>query len=234
MLELQGVCFSKDNKKILDDINIKLDNNKFYCLTGPNGSGKSTLAKVIMGLEKVDSGKIYFNNIDITDLSIDERAQLGIGYAFQQAVCFKGITVHNLLEIASGQKLDRKDACSLLSKVGLCALEYIDREVNKTLSGGELKRIEIVTLLARNPKLAIFDEPEAGIDLWSFKSLNEVFKEVQSSSKEITFVISHQEKILDIADEILLMDKGKITKLDSNNTIISCHKGCCKGVGINE
>ena len=219
MLELQGVCFSKDNKKILDDINIKLDNNKFYCLTGPNGSGKSTLAKVIMGLEKVDSGKIYFNNIDITDLSIDERAQLGIGYAFQQAVCFKGITVHNLLEIASGQKLDRK---------------YIDREVNKTLSGGELKRIEIVTLLARNPKLAIFDEPEAGIDLWSFKSLNEVFKEVQSSSKGITFVISHQEKILDIADEILLMDKGKITKLDSNNTIISCHKGCCKGVGINE
>ena len=165
MLELQHICFERQNKKILDDINLKIDTNKFIAITGPNGSGKSTLVKIIMGTEKPDSGKVILDGKDITNLSINERAKLGVGFAFQQPVKFKGITVYDLLKIASNKDIDKKEACEILSQVGLCAKEYVDREVNGSLSGGELKRIEIATVFLRKSKLTIFDEPEAGIDL---------------------------------------------------------------------
>ena len=231
MLELIDICFSRDNKNILKNVNLKIDNNKMIVITGPNGSGKSTLAKIIMGIEMPDSGQIIWNGVDITNKKIHERAALGIGFAFQQPVCFKGITVHDLLNIASEKKLSKKEACDILSKVGLCALEYIDREINKSLSGGELKRIEIASILARNPKLAIFDEPEAGIDLWSFQNLNQVFKQIQASSAGITLVISHQERILQIADSIILMENGQIQKMDTKENMISSifqETKCCK------
>ena len=184
---------------------------------GPNGAGKSTTIKIMCGILTPDSGKIIFNGIDITNLSIDERANMGIGYAFQQPVCFKGITVYDLLSFATNNKINKVDACKILYKVGLNALEYIDREVNKSLSGGELKRIELATVIARNPIVSIFDEPEAGIDLWSFNNLNEVFKEIQDTNKGINLVISHQERILNIADKIILMEKGKIVKFDNKD-----------------
>ena len=195
MLELIDISFKRDNKQILEKINLKLDLGKFYVITGPNGSGKSSLAKIIMGIEKPDSGKILFNKIDITNKSIDERARMGISFAFQQPINFKGLTVFDLLKIAINKDLTKDKACDILSKVGLCALNYVDREVNNSLSGGELKRIEIATVLARNPKLAIFDEPEAGIDLWSFQNLISVFKYIQNNFQGITLVISHQERI---------------------------------------
>ena len=232
MLELKNVCFTRDNKKILDNVNLKLQDNGFYVITGPNGSGKSTLAKMIMGIIKPDSGQIYYNGMDITNLSIDERAHLKIGFAFQQPVCFKGITVYDLLKFATGKALDRKEACSILSKVGLCALEYIDREVNKSLSGGELKRIEIATLIAQNPNLAIFDEPEAGIDLWSFKNLTQIFQDIKNEQNKITLIISHQERILNLADKIILMESGKIKKIDVKEKInldLNIVSLCCKG-----
>ncbi len=234
MLELIDICFTRDHKKILDHVNLQLEKEKFYAITGPNGSGKSTLAKIIMGIEKPDSGRILLDGIDITEKTIDERAKLGFGFAFQQPVCFKGITVFDLLKIATGKEIKKQEACSILSKVGLCALNYIDREVNNSLSGGELKRIEIATILARNPKIAIFDEPEAGIDLWSFRSLNRVFQQVQQANQGITLVISHQEKILNIADWIILMEEGKINKIDTKNNMISCifqEAKCCIGGG---
>lgn len=234
MLELIDICFTRDHKKILDHVNLQLEKEKFYAITGPNGSGKSTLAKIIMGIEKPDSGRILLDGIDITEKTIDERAKLGFGFAFQQPVCFKGITVFDLLKIATGKEIKKQEACSILFKVGLCALNYIDREVNNSLSGGELKRIEIATILARNPKIAIFDEPEAGIDLWSFHSLNRVFQQVQQANQGITLVISHQEKILNIADWIILMEEGKINKIDTKNNMISCifqEAKCCIGGG---
>ena len=237
MLELIDISFKRDNKQILDKINLKLDENKFYVITGPNGSGKSSLAKIIMGIEKPDSGKIIFNGVDITDKSIDERAKLGISFAFQQPVSFKGLTVYDLLKIAINKELTKNNACDILSKVGLCALNYVDREVNNSLSGGELKRIEIATVMSRNPKLAIFDEPEAGIDLWSFQNLISVFKYIQENSKGITLVISHQERILNISDQIILLEDGKIKKVGSKNimmNIIFKEETCCKGVGICE
>ena len=230
MIELIDIYFERDNKIILNNINLKLEKNKFYSLTGPNGSGKSTLAKVIMGLTIPDKGKILFNGEDITNKSIDERAKLGIGFAFQTPVCFKGITVYDLLSVASNKSLTKKEACDILSKVGLCALEYIDREVNKSLSGGELKRIEIASVIARDPKFAIFDEPEAGIDLWSFRNLNKIFKQISDDNNSMTLVISHQEKILNMADKVILMENGNIVNFDScenvMNSIIS--KPCCK------
>lgn len=233
MIELKNISFKKNNKIILDNINLKLEDEKFYCLTGPNGSGKSTLAKIIMGIENPDSGKIYLNNIDITDKTLTERANLGIGFAFQQPIRFKGITVFDLLKFATRKNITRKEACEYLSKVGLCALEYVDREVNNSLSGGELKRIEIATIIARNPSVAIFDEPEAGIDLWSFQNLNKIFKELEANYKGVTLVISHQERILDIADEIILLEQGKITKRGNGkemlNSILYDSK-CCKKV----
>lgn len=236
MIELVDIYFERDNKIILNNINLKLEKNKFYSLTGPNGSGKSTLAKVIMGLTIPDKGKILYNGEDITNKSIDERAKLGIGFAFQTPVCFKGITVYDLLSVASNKNITKKEACDILSKVGLCALEYIDREVNKSLSGGELKRIEIATVIARNPKFAIFDEPEAGIDLWSFNNLNKVFKNIQENNDATTLVISHQEKILDISDEIILMENGKIKKVGSKKEVMDGlnSKQCCKVGDMNE
>ena len=237
MLELIDISFKRDNKQILNKVNLKLDEEKFYVITGPNGSGKSSLVKIIMGIEKPDSGKIIFNGIDITDKSIDERAKLGIGFAFQQPVSFKGLTVYDLLKIAVNKELTKSNACDILSKVGLCALNYVDREVNNSLSGGELKRIEIATVMARNPKLAIFDEPEAGIDLWSFQNLTEVFKQIQEQSKGITLVISHQERILNIADQIILLEAGQIKKIGHKSImldIILHEETCCKGVNICE
>ena len=236
MIELVDIYFERDNKIILNNINLKLEKNKFYSLTGPNGSGKSTLAKVIMGLTIPDKGKILYNGEDITNKSIDERAKLGIGFAFQTPVCFKGITVYDLLSVASNKNITKKEACDILSRVGLCALEYIDREVNKSLSGGELKRIEIATVIARNPKFAIFDEPEAGIDLWSFNNLNKVFKNIQENNDATTLVISHQEKILDISDEIILMENGKIKKVSSKKEVMDGlnSKQCCKVGDMNE
>ena len=219
MLELQEICFERGGKKILDHINLKLDIDKFYVITGPNGSGKSTLAKIIMGIEKPDSGKVIINGEDITNKSIDERAKLGIGFAFQQPVTFKGLTVYDLLKLATNKELTKKEACDILSKVGLCALEYVDREVNRSLSGGELKRIEIASIIARHPNVAIFDEPEAGIDLWSFQNLTEVFKELGRTSTGTTLVISHQERILNIADEIILMSQGKIEKMGKKEDV---------------
>ena len=233
MIELKNIRFKKDNKIILDSINLKLEDEKFYCITGPNGSGKSTLAKIIMGIEQPTEGKIYLNGVDITDKSIDERAKMGIAFAFQQPVRFKGITVFDLLKFATSKNITRKDACEYLSKVGLCALEYVDREVNASLSGGELKRIEIATIIARNPSIAIFDEPEAGIDLWSFQNLNTVFKELGATSKGVTLVISHQERILDIADEIILLENGHITKTGTSKEMLDsllCETKCCKKV----
>lgn len=232
MLEIEDICFERNNKKILDHINMKLDLNKFIAITGPNGSGKSTLAKIIMGIEKPDSGNIIFNGQDITNLESDERARLGIGFAFQQPVKFKGITVYDLLKIASKKEINKVEACKILSKVGLCAKEYVDREVNSSLSGGELKRIEIATVVARESILTIFDEPEAGIDLWSFNNLIEVFEDMRNLIKGTTLIISHQERILNIADEVILMRNGKIEKVGKSSDILKedlCKNGsCCK------
>ena len=231
MLELKNINFKRDNKVILNNINLTLEDDKFYCITGPNGSGKSTLAKVIMGLVTPDTGTIIYNGKDITKLSVNERTKLGIGFAFQQPVTFKGLTVYDLLKIATGKEVSKKDACDILSKVGLCAKEYIDRELNNSLSGGELKRIEIATIIARSPELSIFDEPEAGIDLWSFKYLTGIFKEIGTKKKGTTIVISHQERILSIADGIILLEAGKIKEVGNSNTMldniltIDCVKG---------
>lgn len=221
MLELKNISFERDNKKILDNINLKIDSDKFVAITGPNGSGKSTLVKIIMGIEKQDQGQILLEGQDITNLSINERAKLGIGFAFQQPVKFKGITVYDILKLAAEKDLNRKEACDILSKVGLCAKEYIDREVNGSLSGGELKRIEIAGVAVRGSKFAIFDEPEAGIDLWSFQSLIKVFEEMRQIVKGTTLVISHQERILDIADEVILLKEGKIEKIGKKEDILT-------------
>ena len=215
MIELKNISFIKDNKKILDNINLKLDDTKFYALTGPNGSGKSTLAKIIMGLIAPTSGSIIYNGKDITNKNITERANMGIAFAFQQPVKFKGITVFDLLKFAMNKDINRMDACKYLAKVGLCAKDYVERVIDNSLSGGELKRIEIASILARNPQVAIFDEPEAGIDLWSFKALNNIFKELEKTNNGVTLVITHQERILDIADEIILLENGTIKKIGS-------------------
>ena len=230
MLELQNIYFERDNRKILNDINLKIDTNKFIAITGPNGSGKSTLVKIIMGIEKPDSGKIIFQGKDITELSIEKRANLGMSFAFQQPVKFKGMTVFDLLRIASKKEITKKEACEILSQVGLCAREYVDREVNGSLSGGELKRIEIATVAIRQTKLTIFDEPEAGIDLWSFNNLIEIFENMREIVKGTTLIISHQEKILEIADEIILMKSGKIDKIETSEEFLknNVSKTCCK------
>lgn len=220
MLELKDICFTRDNKKILDHVNLTIDTDKFVVITGPNGSGKSTLAKIIMGIEKPDEGKVILEGQDITELSIDERAKIGIGFAFQQPVRFKGITVFELLKLSSGKEINRKEACDILSKVGLCAKEYVDREVNASLSGGELKRIEIASVAVRNSKFTIFDEPEAGIDLWSFQSLTKIFEDMRKIVKGTTLIISHQERIIDIADEIILMKDGKIEKIGKKEELL--------------
>jgi len=221
LLELKNICFKRENRKILDNINLELDLGKFVAITGPNGSGKSTLVKIIMGIEKPDSGEVWLDGKNITNLSIDERAKLGISFAFQQPVKFKGITVFDLLKIAGQKDMTKIEACEILSKVGLCAKEYVDREVNNSLSGGELKRIEIATVALRGAKLAIFDEPEAGIDLWSFSNLIDVFEKMGELIKGTTLIISHQERILNIADEVILMKEGKIAEIGNSKEILS-------------
>ena len=231
MIELIDIYFERDNKIILNNINLKLEKNKFYSLTGPNGSGKSTLAKVIMGLTIPDKGKILFNGEDITNKSIDERAKLGIGFAFQTPVCFKGITVYDLIKLSAGKDITKKEACDILSKVGLCAKEYVDREINSSLSGGELKRIEIATVAVRNSKLTIFDEPEAGIDLCSFNNLIKIFEDMREKTKGTTLIISHQERILDIADKVILLNNGEIEKIGESKDLmknIIPKTNCCK------
>ena len=220
MLELKHVSFQRDNKQILDDINLKIGSNDFIAITGPNGSGKSTLAKIIMGIEKPDAGKIVFKGKDITNLSVDEKANMGISFAFQQPVKFKGINVYDLLKMAAKKDINRGQACEVLSKVGLCAKEYLDREINNSLSGGELKRIEIATVAVRGTKLTIFDEPEAGIDLWSFNNLIEIFEEMSNIIKGTTLIISHQERILNIADKVILLEDGKISRIGDSKDII--------------
>ena len=231
MLRLENVCFFKDNKDILKDINLEVEEGKFIAITGPNGSGKSTLAKIIMGIEKPTSGKIFFDGEDITELSIDQRANKGMGFAFQQPVKFKGISVYDLLKLAAEKDVSRAEACEYLSAVGLCAKEYIDREVNASLSGGELKRIEIATVALRKTRLTIFDEPEAGIDLWSFSNLIEVFEDMRRLINGSIIIISHQERILNIADVIILMNEGRIEQIGDKNISLGnvLKKGeCCK------
>ena len=225
MLELRNLSFSVDDggvqKEIIHDLSITIGNGKFVVITGPNGSGKSTLARLIMGIEKPTTGKIFFEGQDITDTGITERAKLGVSFAFQQPVRFKGIRVIDLLRLASGKEINITDACSYLSEVGLCARDYINREINSSLSGGELKRIEIATLLARQTRLSVFDEPEAGIDLWSFQNLIRIFENMRKNIKDSSIVIiSHQERILNIADEIVLLVDGKIKKTGSAADIL--------------
>ena len=217
MLELKNISFevTEDDKDkgILRDINLTIDNNKFVVITGPNGGGKSTLAKIIAGIEKPTKGQIIFDGQDITNASITERAKMGISYAFQQPVRFKGIQVLDLIRLASGTRMSVATACQYLSAVGLCAKDYINREVNASLSGGELKRIEIATVLARKTRLSLFDEPEAGIDLWRFQNLIQVFEVMRASIQDSSIlIISHQERILEIADEIVVIADGRIDR----------------------
>ena len=223
MLELRNVSYvvndEQGEKQILKNVNLSLD-DRFVAFTGPNGGGKSTLAKVIAGIIKPTEGRIFFDGEDITDLSITERAQKGISYAFQQPVRFKGITVRDLINIAAGKNLKITDACAYLSEVGMCARDYIDREVNASLSGGELKRIEIATILARGTKLSVFDEPEAGIDLWSFGSLIKVFEKMYEKTQGSILIISHQEKILNIADKIVVIADGQIQNVGKKEDVL--------------
>ena len=221
MLELKNVSFVVENdKEIIRNVNLKIEDGKFVVITGPNGGGKSTLARIIAGIEKPDSGRIYMDGRDITDLDITERAALGIGYAFQQPVRFKGVTVRDLITLASGEKISVAKACEYLSEVGLCAKDYISRDVDSSLSGGELKRIEIATVLARKSKISIFDEPEAGIDLWSFKNLIEVFEKIHNEINGSIVIISHQERILNIADEIIVIAGGEIKAVGKKEDIL--------------
>ncbi len=231
MIEIQNICFERDNKKILDNVSLTINDGEFVAVTGPNGSGKSTLAKIIMGINKQDSGKIIFNGQDISNMSIVERANLGISFAFQQPVRFKGLTVSDLIKLSSKGEATRSQICDILSSVGLCAKEYMNREVNNSLSGGELKRIEIATILNKESNLIILDEPEAGIDLWSFNNLTTLFKEMRNKAKSPVLTISHQERILNIADRIVILKDGKVEKIESKEELSDdafLAPTCCK------
>ena len=223
MLELKNVTYrvadELGEKTILDNVSLTLD-ERFVAFTGPNGGGKSTLAKVIAGIIKPTSGKIYLDGEDVTELSVTERANKGISYAFQQPVRFKGITVRDLISLAAGKQTKVSDACAYLSEVGLCARDYIDREINASLSGGELKRIEIATVLARGTSLSVFDEPEAGIDLWSFGNLITVFEKMHEKTKGNILIISHQERILNIADKVVVIANGRVEKQGTKEEIL--------------
>ncbi len=223
MLELKNIGFDVEedgvNKTILNDINLKIDEG-FVALTGPNGGGKSTLAKIIAGIYTATRGQILYNGEDITNLSITERAKKGISFAFQQPVRFKGITVKDLISIAKGKDISVSEACGYLSEVGLCAKDYINREINASLSGGELKRIEIATVMARGTNLSIFDEPEAGIDLWSFNNLIKVFEKMRDKIGGSIMIISHQERILNIADRVIVIADGTVSKSGSKDEIL--------------
>ena len=224
MLELQNVTYTvtENNieKNIIDHMDLVIPDGKFVVITGPNGGGKSTLAKIIMGINHISSGRLLFDGEDITAKNITERAKLGISFAFQQPVHFKGIKVIDLLRLATGKNISKDSACEYLSKVGLCAKEYINREVNNSLSGGELKRIEIATVLARGTKFSIFDEPEAGIDIWSFQNLIQVFENIRKTVQGTVLIISHQERILNIADEIVVIENGKVAKQGAKADIL--------------
>lgn len=224
MLELKNVTYKVEDKNgektIIDNLDLTIEDGKFVVITGQNGGGKSTLARLIMGINPVTSGQIIYDGQDITNLSITERANLGLSFAFQQPVRFKGIKVVDLLRLAAGEQLSVSEACNYLSNVGLCAREYIQREVNDSLSGGELKRIEIATLLARKTMFSIFDEPEAGIDLWSFNNLIRVFENIRETIHGTIMIISHQERILNIADEIIVIRDGKVANKGPKDIIL--------------
>ena len=229
MLQLRNISYTADGNEILKDVSLDIS-ERFVAITGPNGSGKSTLAKIIAGIIKPDSGSIIFDGVDITDMDITERAKAGISFAFQAPVRFKGITVKDLISLASGKKISVGEACAYLSEVGLCAKDYINREVNASLSGGELKRIEIAMINARGTRLSVFDEPEAGIDLWSFNNLIKVFEKMHERTHGSILIISHQERILDIADKIVVIADGKISKIGTKDEImpelLSFSTGC--------
>ena len=236
MLELKNICYRVSSpdaeNSIINDISLTVNDGRLIVLTGPNGGGKTTLAKIIMGLVRPTSGRIVWNGQDVTDLGITERARLGISYGFQQPPRFKGIRVRDLLSIASGKKLMPKaEACSYLTQVGLCANDYLDREVDASLSGGEVKRIEIATILARNSALLILDEPEAGIDLWSFSKLTETFGQLHEKHDSTMIIISHQERIISLADEIIVISGGKISHRGAKDqvlpNILANTYGCC-------
>ncbi|MBR3402560.1 MAG: ATP-binding cassette domain-containing protein [Parasporobacterium sp.] len=225
MLELKNVTFQvsdeKDqDKEIIKDISLTIEDQKFIAITGPNGGGKSTLAKLIVGIYEPSEGQILYNGTDITHMSVTDRAKLGISFAFQTPVRFKGIKVKDLIRLAAGRELSIGAACAYLSEVGLCAKDYIEREVDGSLSGGELKRIEIAQLIARNTELSVLDEPEAGIDLWSFSNLIKVFEKMREDRKRSIIIISHQERILDIADEILVMRDGQVADFGKKDEIL--------------
>ena len=232
MLELidvsYRVCDGENEKDIVKNVSLKIDDG-FVALTGPNGGGKSTLAKLIAGIYTPTSGKILLDGVDITDMSVTERARLGVSYAFQQPVRFKGITVNDLINLAAGKKLSVTEACGYLSEVGLCARDYISREVNASLSGGELKRIEIATVLARSTKLSVFDEPEAGIDLWSFNNLIAVFEKMHERLGGNILIISHQERILNIADRIVVIADGSVRAVGTKDEIMPSLLGASGG-----
>ncbi len=224
MLELRNVSFKVtaedgSEKEILKNVSIKIE-DRFVAITGPNGGGKSTLAKIIAGIYPVTSGQILLDGEDITNKSITERAKMGVSFAFQQPVRFKGLTVRDLITLAAGKKISVTEACTYLSEVGLCARDYIDREINASLSGGELKRIEIAMIMARGTKLSVFDEPEAGIDLWSFNNLIRVFEKMHEKINGNIIIISHQERILDIADKIIVVSNGEVTSYGKKDEIL--------------
>ena len=235
MLELKDIVYQVEEnnavKSIIDHLDLTIGDGKFIVITGPNGGGKSTLAKTIMGINHITSGQILFDGEDITEKNITERATMGISFAFQQPVHFKGIKVIDLLRLATGNKtLSVAKACEYLSKVGLCAKDYINREVNSSLSGGELKRIEIATVLARGTKFSIFDEPEAGIDIWSFQSLIQVFENIRETINGTVLIISHQERILNIADEIVVIENGKVKEHGPKDEILPTLLGTAAAV----
>lgn len=220
MLELKNLSYTvPDGKEIIRNVNLKI-NDRFVAVTGPNGSGKSTLAKLIAGIYQPTSGRILLDGEDITDLSITDRARRGVSFAFQQPVRFKGLTVKDLISLAAGEKITVAQACNYLSEVGLCAKNYIDRELDASLSGGELKRIEIAMINARGTKLSLFDEPEAGIDLWSFNNLISVFRSMYERTRGTILIISHQERILDIADKVIVVVKGEIAAYGPKEDIL--------------
>ena len=241
MLKMTNVSLTIDGdegkKQILKDINLTLEKNKIYVMTGPNGGGKSTIAKVIMGINQPTAGQILLDKTDITGLDITERAKLGIGYAFQTPARFKGLKVRDLLKLATNE--DKIDLCKLLYDVGLCAQDYLDREINATFSGGELKRIEIASILARDLKVTVFDEPEAGIDLWSFQRLTETFENLHQRTDTTIVIISHQERILRLADHVVLVADGSVSEITSQEKFLEgitlsdsdcdCRRNCIKG-----